>query len=316
MNCKQAQKIMWEVLNSSVNEYEQFDLQSHLAQCKKCRAEFDDLIRIGNEVKRYFENEAESVALSSQVWNDLHAKMVSESQFRLQRMFTGFLRNRQTNDSITIGGMTMKTKLALSFLSLLVILITMALFVPVVRGQVEKWFSWFRFDDPTGEGSVSVPGEVSFVPLNPTYLPSGFKRMAVGLNPETASMTYWNSESQQILMIDQYLQNEKEPLPEGQAITVLGQPAVLITGIGGKVGFMLLSPTPVAPQGLETPNPAESLSLSPDSTEIVPYEDASQLVWYMGNIRIEMTSTLPLEELLKIAESLAPAEEDALTQGE
>lgn len=210
----------------------------------------------------------------------------------------------------------MKTKLALSFLSLLVILLTMTIFVPVVRGQVEKWFSWFRFDDPTGEGSVSVPGDVKFVPLNPTYLPPGFKRMTVGLNPETASITYWNSESQHILMIDQYLQNEKEPLPEGQPITVLGQPAVLITGIGGEISFMLLSPTPVAAQGIETPNPAEPPSLSPGSAEMIQYQDASQLVWYVGNIRIEMTSTLPLEELLKIAESLAPAEEDDFIQSE
>lgn len=316
MNCKQAQKIMWEVLSSSVNEREQFELQSHLVLCNKCRAEFDDLIRIESEVMAFLRREAESVALSSGVWKDLQAKLVSESQFRLQPMLMGFLRNQSTKSSQTIGSMTMKTKLALSFLSLLVILLTMAIFVPVVRGQVEKWFSWFRFDEPTGEGYLSVPGEVQFVPLNPTYLPAGFIRMTVGLNPEAASITYWNSESQQILMIDQSLQNDKGPLPNGQPITVLDQPAVLITGVEGEVGFVLLSPTPVAPRGMETPNPNEPQMLSADSAEMIHYQDASQLVWYVGNIRIEMTSTLPLEELLKIAESLAPAEEDDLIQGE
>lgn len=316
MNCKKAQKMMWNVLNASLPENDQFELQSHLAQCNKCRAEFDDLIQIESEVKRFLKDEAESVSLSSEVWKVLQAKLVSEFHFRPQPMLMGFLRNQFTKNSQTIGVMTMKTKLALSFLSLLVILLTMTIFVPIVKGQVERWFSWFRFNNPTGEESISVPGEVKFVPLNPTYLPPGFKRMAVGLNPETASMTYWNSESQQILMIDQYLENEKGPLPEGQPITVLGRPAVLITGIGGEISFMLLSPTPGAPQGLETLNPAEPILPSTDLAEMIQYQDASQLIWYVGNIRIEMTSTLPLEELLKIAESLSPAEEDDLIQGE
>jgi len=38
------------------------------------------------------------------------------------------------------------------------------------------------------------------------------------------------------------------------------------------------------------------------------YENATRLVWYAGDTRIEMLSNLDVQEMLKVAESMVPAE--------
>lgn len=205
----------------------------------------------------------------------------------------------------------MKKGLALTTIAALVIALSVMAFVPSVRAQVGELLRWFRFESPAGGGEVSIIGSVEFTPLRPAYLPAGFQTMAVGLNPEAASVNYWNSTTNQILIIDQERSSpdDNRSLPLGTNVTVNGQPAVLITGLEGNVTFALLSPTPSVP--ITTPADSDQVvPLEPITVpaETVSYTDGNQLVWYAGDIRIEMLSNLPEEEMLKIAESMVPAE--------
>ena len=38
------------------------------------------------------------------------------------------------------------------------------------------------------------------------------------------------------------------------------------------------------------------------------YDDGKRLVWYVGDVKVEMLSNLPVKEMLKIAESMVLAE--------
>ena len=227
-------------------------------------------------------------------------------------------------------------KKGFAFAAIVVVMIAVGIvtLVPSARAQVERQLlRWFRFEGPMG-ASVSVVGSAGFTPLRPTYLPAGFQSMAVGFNNESASLSYWNSATNQILVIDEWLTySDDRPLPAGAEVTVNGQQAALITGLEGSVTLTLLSPTP-EPLHSESPARVEGsvsvkvpyptptiVSDSSDQATLVPvspnhlqaetvsYTDGRRLVWYVGNIRIEMLSNLPAEEMLKIAESMVPAEE-------
>ncbi|MGC8827129.1 MAG: DUF4367 domain-containing protein [Anaerolineae bacterium] len=165
---------------------------------------------------------------------------------------------------------------------------------------------WFRFESPAGGGEVAVPGKAGFTPLRPTYLPAGFQTMAVGFNPEAASLSYWNSTTQQVLLIDQTLigTNQKAQLPTGKRVKVQGVPAVFVSGIQREMAFIQLPPTP------EAMGP-EKGSIEPitSTTERITVKDGKSLIWLTNGIRFEVFSNLPEEEILKVAESLKPAEE-------
>jgi len=40
----------------------------------------------------------------------------------------------------------------------------------------------------------------------------------------------------------------------------------------------------------------------------VRYENATRLIWYVGDVKLEMLSNLPVEEMLKVTESMVTAE--------
>lgn len=209
----------------------------------------------------------------------------------------------------------MKKGLAFTAIAALVIALAVMAFVPAVRAQVGELLRWFRFESPAGGGEVSIPGSVEFTPLRPTYLPAGFQAMAVGLNPEAASLNYWNSSTNQILIIDELRVSSDRSLPPGRKVTVNGQPAVLITGLKGDISFVFLPPTASAPI---TP-PADSDQIVPlepvpasETVETVSYKDGRQLIWLIGDVEVRMLSNLPEEEMIKIAESMAPAEEESI----
>ena len=80
-------------------------------------------------------------------------------------------------------------------------------------------------------------------------------------------------------------------MPQGQRVQVNGQEAVLLTGQSGVEEWLPISRGPGGQQG--RPEPQE-----------LKYEDATRLVWYAGDTRIEMLSNLEVQEMLKVAESM------------
>ncbi len=313
MKCQEVNKLLIAYLDNEVSPSERTLIRAHLAGCDICQEELATLSALQSRVSQFLQVRAAQVAPSPQAGSRLRARLAGEARPSpswlptwLQRLAPGVGRINRI-----FGGVTMKKGLALTTIAALVIALSVMAFVPSVRAQVGELLRWFRFESPAGGGEVSIIGSVEFTPLRPAYLPAGFQTMAVGLNPEAASVNYWNSTTNQILIIDQERSSpdDNRSLPLGTNVTVNGQPAVLITGLEGNVTFALLSPTPSVP--ITTPADSDQVvPLEPITVpaETVSYTDGNQLVWYAGDIRIEMLSNLPEEEMLKIAESMVPAE--------
>lgn len=337
MKCQEVHKLLVAYLDDEITPSERTLVRAHLAGCDACQQELAALSALQSRVEQFLQSRAASAAPSPQAWSRLQARLTREarpSPLRLRTRPRHLAPGVGRSNQIVKGGITMKKGFAFAAIVCMVIALSIVAFVPSVRAQVERQLlRWFRFEGPMGE-SVSIVGSAGFTPLRPTYLPAGFQSMAVGFNSESASLNYWNSATNQILVINEWVTSgDDRPLPDGAEVIVNGQRAVLLTGLEGSVTLTLLAPTPeplyseppVRVEGsvsvkvpYPTPTPvavssAQStpvpVSPNPLQAETVSYTDGRQLVWYVGNIRIEMLSNLPVEEMLKIAESMAPAEE-------
>lgn len=181
----------------------------------------------------------------------------------------------------------MKKVFALATIVALIVAVSTVAFVPSVRAQVGGVLNtWFHFRSPNGEAEISIGGRMEFTPLHPTYLPDSFQGAGVSsTEAESIELTYHNK--RQFVAITQTKAPADRALPAGQQVAVDSQPAVLFTGLEGTFEY-------------GGPRISESADID--------YTDGKRLVWYAGDVKVEMLSNLPVEEMLKIAESLVPAE--------
>ena len=209
-------------------------------------------------------------------------------------------------------GITMKRGFALAALAALVIAVSTVAFVPAVRAQVgEAIVRWFRIELPGGEVGfgVSEIGEtLEFMSLQPTYLPAGFRYSSVMVSggPKPFKLEFHSDE--QFVAITQSKAPIGKPLPAGKEVTVNGQRGVLVTGLKGTFegGFRFRMPKEVIVRPKGTP-PTEPIRIRGERVSI-PYDDGKRLIWYAGDVKVEMLSNLSVEEMLKIAESMVPVE--------
>lgn len=318
MNCKQAQTLFLDYLDKTLALQDENALQAHLEECPSCAKDLEDLIEIQSLIRNSLRTRTAAQFVSSQAWYALQLKINSPASLLLaktakkpRRWFSG---NVFSSFSHNERRSSMKGKLILSLLATVILVVAAIFFVPNVWARMGDLLQWFKFEGPGGGGEVSIPGTIEFTPLRPSYLPAGFKAMAVGLNPEVASLNYWNESTNQFLTIDENLIiGEKAPLPQGKQLTVGGRPAILIEGLAGEITFVQLPPTPEPSALPKTPavegQPLEPLSVS-ESVQSISYTGGRKLVWDINNVRIQITSNLPLEEILKVAESLVAAESE------
>jgi hypothetical protein len=223
----------------------------------------------------------------------------------------------------------MKTKFAFSALVAVLVLAATVAFVPPVRAQVSEWFS-VVFHDPNGRSSFGVVGSepMAYQVMQPGYLPQILSDNTThAWFGKTSEVVY--KADDQFLVITQTEAVDGESLPDGEAVTVNGQPAVLNKGLSGtyqekpegmSIPFLELGTdqeTPegathgggiVTDQGNGTPQSIIVDQVGPANDFITfDYTDAAKLTFMIGNTKIEMLSNLPVDELLKIAAELIPA---------
>jgi len=204
-------------------------------------------------------------------------------------------------------GLTMKKGFALAALAALVIAVSTGALVPSVRAQVgEVLNTWFRFKSPGGEYETALSGPVEFVPLHPTYLPAGLQGSGIAgsvseTGAESIELTSYNDE--RFVSITQTAAPADKTLPAGQEVTVNEQPAVLVTGLKGTFEYGHRIPEGAHVETIGTP-PARPISYHGS----IAYTDGKRLTWYAGDAKVEMLSNLSEAEMLKVAESLVPAE--------
>jgi hypothetical protein len=210
---------------------------------------------------------------------------------------------------------SMKAKFAFSVLAVMLVMVLTVAFVPPVQAQLAEWFG-FTFRDPNNPeivGGVNVIGEsIKYQVMQPTYLPDVFSGGATFIAfGDISEMLYQAGDK--FLVITQQVAKNGETLPQGDVATVNGQPAALNMGLSGRyeqssLGELEASGVVTAGEGSQSgmvdginPNIAPTLAA-------FDYTDAARLTFFIGTTRVEILSNLDVEELIKIAESLVPAE--------
>lgn len=310
MKCQEANESLVAYVDGEVSPSERALIQAHLARCDACQEELAVLSALQRRLSRSLQVRAAQASPSPQAWSRLQARWAGEARPSpwglpawLQPLAPGVGRIIETYQ----GSMTMKRGFALAALVALVIGLGTVAFVPSVRAQVGEILEvWFRFETPGGHGEVAISGTAGFVPLHPTYLPAAFQTLGFvigSVSGESDSIELIYRSEQQFLTLTQTEVSGDKALPAVREVTVNGQPAILVTDLEGtfEVGHPIQEGARVEAFG--TP-PAESVPYH----GTIAYTDGKRFTWYAGDIKIEMLSNLSEEEMLRIAESMAPAE--------
>ena len=144
-------------------------------------------------------------------------------------------------------------------------------------------------------------------PLYPTYLPAGFRYSSVRVSSGEEPFKLAFHSDEQFVAITQSKAPADRPLPAGKEVTVNGQRGVLVTGLKGTFEGGFRFRFHKEKEFIERKDPTKPIRIRGEHVSI-SYDDGKRLVWYAGDVKVEMLSNLPEEEMLKIAESMVLAE--------
>ncbi len=290
MKCQEVNKLLVAYLDNEVTPSEWTLIQAHLAGCDTCQQELATLSALQSRVSQFLQVKAAQAAPSPQAWSRLQARLAPREPWP-QRLALAVGRIRQAFQPRE--EMALRRSVLALVVALVIITGTMA-FVPPIRAQVGKMIGqWFRFEVPGGRLIIRMlsPG-MNFTPLQPTYLPvhlvctledEGKDKM--GVFQQVYAGKDW------FVYIIQTRFSADRSLPDGQEVSVNGQPGILNIGLQGKLEF--------------TPR-FEFKDKESGCSDVYIYTDGKQLTWYVGDIKVVMLSNLSDEEMLKIAQSMMP----------
>jgi len=186
----------------------------------------------------------------------------------------------------------MKTKFALSAIAMLLVLAATVAFVPPVRAQVEKLFG-ITTGQSQVDSSFPLPGYLSEFNGGPV---AGFAEAGGGQSNKDVTIY---QDGDKFLIVTRSDVSNGGTLPEGEATTINGQPAVLNTGLSGEYSPQTLTDT--------NGNPINNQPIPNQPALNIKYTNANKLTWVAGNTMYEMLSSLSVEDMQKIAAELMPS---------
>lgn len=284
MNCSQVNSDLVAYLHGEVSPDEKVSIQAHLETCSSCQAELRRFSILETGLAQHLQLQVEQVHPAATAWHNLQTRIGQE----------GWGNTRSEMRSIPRFHFKKQTTRALVLVMVVILVILLA--SPPVRtlaARVGEWVgSWFRFNTPGAESSMSVGGFEAFAPYTPTYLPNGFDSSGLGGTsaPDLERLELTYSDGELFVVILQSMGSGAGDLPQGKTVTVNGE-----TG-----RFVEVFAT--SAEELQQKIPGISAVTEFD------YGRTSLLAWYLAEIKLEMVSNLPAEELLKIAQSLVLAE--------
>jgi hypothetical protein len=174
---------------------------------------------------------------------------------------------------------------------ILVFLIALVAVAPPVWARIEPIIThWFSFSSPDGESSAAIGGFKAFTPYYATYIPEGFQQSLLGsttfMEPEVESLEIGYDSEERFIVLIQSKGAGVTGLPTGESAWINANPAIFIPSYA------------TSQTDLREKQPTLSIDTNYD------YENTNLLAWFAGEIKIEILSNLPLEEMMRVAESL------------
>ena len=146
---------------------------------------------------------------------------------------------------------------------------------------------------------MSIGDFEAFTPYSPHYMSEGFESSGLGgtSGPDFVWLELTYSDGAQFASILQSKGLDTVGLPNGETVKINDNYGVFVPVFA------------TSDQELQQKIPAIPITTNFD------YGTTSLLAWRPGEVKIELVSNLPKEEILKIARSLAPAESDSENSG-
>jgi len=340
MECREVNDLLVAYLDSEVTPSERTLIQAHLAECDFCRNELAALSVIQDRIRQSLQVRAAQAAPSPQAWSRLQARLAGAcpersrrearpSQSWLQRLAPNIWQLVQMNPLAMKGKMKMTRKTVLITMAL-VALISAAFFAyPPTRTWAQDILARFKSTiitnapknvepvqnpTPTPMGQptstpIAAPlpiltieeanEEAGFEILSPTYIPAGYQLIGRGVYHAEVVVTVGTRYAMVGTTYDPMY-----GLEDGTPTIRFSQNRY-VSGFTGEFSVGDAPTTQVEVRGEPGlwVEQAEVGCCDEDRNVIL----ANLLIWQEGDFFVDLRSDdLPLEEMLRIAESLSP----------
>lgn len=330
MKCREVKNLLVAYLDSEVTPSERILIKTHLTKCAFCRKELTALSTMQNRIRQSLQVNAAQATLSPQAWNCLQTRLERESQTSqmwLQRLVQSVWRLAQKNTLGIKGEMKMKYKSVLVALVLLLFVsVTFFTYSPM-RALAQDILAQFKsviitgasteverdriptpIGQPTSTPMVIPPRiltveeanqEAGFEVLCPINIPSGYQLIARGVHRSEAGVSASTKYAMVGTMYDPTYGIEE------------GTPTIRLIQTRYNPDFMAEHPVGDAPTTEVTVREQPGLWVEQAAMGCCDEHGnvllSNLLVWQEGDIFFDLRSDdLPLEEILRIAESLSP----------
>jgi hypothetical protein len=307
MNCRDVRDRLVAYLDDELSEAERAQVQHHLSECADCQQEFGQMWGIESRVRRSLRAMAAGAEVPAGAWPALQARLAAGSHPSAPTNRGGIMRN-----------LSIRRPFAAAALAALILVVSVVMLVAPVRAQVVGAVTrLLRIPMAGSHSGVTVPEDiVPFRPLAPTYLPEGYQNsyMVSGGAPGAEILELRAFSPERFIIVFERQTGGDEALPAGENVQVGEHSAVLETGLQGAANIMIPAPQPDHMPYFAAPgggggggggggrDPRESL---PDS---LAYDDGVRITWLVGDVWVEILSNEPVDEVLRVAESMQPVE--------
>lgn len=284
MNCQDVLRQMTAYADGELSSSEKMLIGAHLAACPACQQAYEATAGLQKQLQQHLQARAGHVAPRPQAWTRLEAALPSQPprQRGLARAVEAFF----FSDWVSARRLSLQ-KVAMALLLLMALVVA----VPPAWARLEPIITnWFRFTSPDGQNSGSIGGFTAFTPYHATYLPEGLQPglLGGGTAPDLDTFEIGYNDEARFITIFQSKGDGATALPVGEPVQVGGNTAVFIQDFA------------VSQADFHEKRPAVSLVTDYD------YSHVHLLAWFMGEVKIELFSNLPLAEMLLVAKSLEP----------
>jgi hypothetical protein len=318
MNCRDVRDLLVAYLDDELSEAERARVQHHLSECADCQREFGGMWQIESRVRRSLRAMAAGAEVPAGAWPDLQTRIAAQTGQTAQlKQTVGSHLSTSENRGGIMRNLSIRRPFAAAALAALILVVSVVMLVAPVRAQViDAVTRLLRIPMAGSHSGITVPEDiVPFRPLAPTYLPEGYRNsyMVSGGAPGAEILELRAFSPERFVIVFERQTGGDEALPAGQDVQVGEHSAVLETGLQGTANILIPAPQPDHMPYFAAPggggggggggrDPRESL---PDS---LAYDDGVRITWLVGDVWVEILSNEPVDEVLRVAESMQPVE--------